>query len=96
MSEDEFERYPLTDWEAVAAALERFAAGGTVEEHDDAITVRTGSAHVTVSADGSVETGMPLHEFESVDVEALYLDAEGGRLQVRDGETGVHYEFRRP
>lgn len=97
MSEDDrFERYPLADWSAVESALDQFGSRGTVEDHDDGITVRTGSAHVTVYRDGSVETGMPLHDFEFDDVEALYLDADDGRLRIRDEETGLSYEFRRP
>lgn len=91
----EFERVPLTEWETVVSALQRFASAGSVEEEADRITVQTGSAHVTVTRDGTVETGMPLHDFSATDVEALYLDVEGGRLQIRDDERG-DYEFRRP
>ncbi len=61
----------------------------------DRITVTVGSAHVTVTRDGYVETGMPLHEFEKGGVETLRFDHEAGHLRIH-GADGLDYEFRRP
>ena len=90
-----FEKVPLGDWDTVVSALAQFGSDGSVDQQDDRITVQTGSAHVTVTRDGTVETGMPLHDFTTTGVEALYLDIEGGRLQIRE-DDGTDYEFRRP
>lgn len=94
--DDGYERIPIADWDAMRSALEAFAAGGTVESDGEALTVRTGSAHLTVTPDGTVTTGMPLHGFEATGVEAVFVDAEGGRIQISDDDRGVAYEFRRP
>jgi uncharacterized protein YraI len=95
-SDDRFERYPVGEWSALVDALERFAAGGTITEEDRRVTIRAGSSRVSVSADGTVETGMPLHEFESSGIDAVYVDESSGRLQIRDPDSGLRYEFRRP
>ena len=95
-TDDGFERYSIGEWSTLVDALERFAAGGTVTEADRRVTIRAGSSRVTVSADGTVETGMPLHEFESAGIDAVYVDEAAGRLQIREPESGLRYEFRRP
>lgn len=92
----DYEQVDIDDWDALTEALRRFAGSGSVEEDEASITVRTGSAHVTVSRDGTVETGMPLHGFEAQHVEALYVDFDRGRIQIRDPQSGLEYEFRRP
>jgi hypothetical protein len=90
-----FDRVPLSDWGAVETHLRRFAVGGHVDRDDDRVSVDVGSAHVTVTRDGRVEAGMPLHAFEAAAIEALYIDDETGRLQIRDDDA-LRYEFRRP
>lgn len=91
--DEEFERVPLDDWAAVVDAVERFAADGAVETDDGSVSAQLGSARVRITRDGAIETGMPLHGFAADGVDAIYVDAERGRLQVREG---VDYEFRRP
>lgn len=91
----DFERFPLDDWTGLVAALERFGGNGSLDQTDTEITIRTGSAHVTVARDGTVATGMPLHDFETT-VDALYIDFEQGRIQIRDETRDLSYEFRRP
>jgi len=95
-TDDGYERYSIAEWSKLVAALERFAAGGTVTVEDRRVTIQAGSSRVTVSADGTVETGMPLHEFESSGIDAVYVDETAGRLQIREPESGLRYEFRRP
>jgi len=94
MAEDDFERVSIEDWDAVVDALERFAAGGTVETDEYSVTAETGSARVRITRDGAVETGMPLHGFAMDGIEAVHVDTERGLLQIREG--AVDYEFRRP
>jgi hypothetical protein len=93
----DFVRVPLSEWEAVVEHLQRFGEPGSVTVGDDRIRVETGSADLAVTRAGRVETGMPLHDFASEGVDALYVDHERGRVQVRGTEeSGLEYEFRRP
>lgn len=93
MDDSDFERVPIDDWPAVVDAVERFAPDGDVETDDDSVSATTGSARIRITRDGAVETGMPLHGFAIDGIEAVYVDAERGLLQIREG---VDYEFRRP
>jgi hypothetical protein len=88
-----YTRVPIADW----AALERHlrAIGGAVETTDEAIRMESGNAHVTVTREGDVDTGMPLHAFEREGVTALYVDTDRGRIRVY-GPDGLAYEFRNP
>jgi hypothetical protein len=87
-------RVRLGDWDTLTDELRRFGQGGEVTVGDDAIRVDLGSAHVEVSRDGRVSTGMPLHDFEREGEVTLAFDHEAGELTVED-ET-VSYTFRRP
>jgi hypothetical protein len=89
----EFERIPIAEWARLQEALGRFCAGG-VEVDGGRLTCRCGSATFTVSRAGDVEAGMPLHGFATSGVEAVGVDATGGRLLVEAGET--QYVFRHP
>lgn len=88
------ERVPLGDWDALADALERFAGADAVDRDGATLSARMGSAHVTLSRDGTVSTGMPLHDFETDAAESLVFDFDTGSLRVITPE--MDYEFRRP
>jgi len=95
------ERVRLDDWDAVRDELRRFGESGDVTVDDDRLRIDFGSAHVEVSRDGSVKTGMPLHDFEREDAEfeqeddvEIVVDHDAGALTV--DADGVTYTFRRP
>jgi len=85
-----------TDREAVRSHLERFAGAGALRERSDGALVADfrGVTHVTISADGRIETGMPLHEFAGAP-DQLVFDHDNGEIHVEIGD-GVAYTFRRP
>jgi len=94
------ERVRLDDWDRAVDELRRFGEAGSVTVGDGRVRVDFGSAHVEVSQDGGVSTGMPLHGFEREggvppegDVE-LVVDHEAGSLAIESGD--VRYTFRRP
>lgn len=87
-------RVKLTDWEQVVDEIERFGQSGTVTTTDQRIRVDFGSAEIEITHDGTVQTGMPLHEFASDGAGEVVLDHDAGTLTV-DAE-GVNYTFRRP
>ena len=82
----------IDDWDAVERGLRGFA--GTVEADDDRLTLRTGSARFAVWRDGTVEAGMPLHDFAAERVERLRFDHDRSRIGL--SSDGVDYEFRVP
>lgn len=88
-------RVPVDDWAALQRHLRRFAGAGDVSVTDDRVVVSTGAARLVVTRDGQLRTGMPLHEFEKADVEALVFDHGDGHVEVT-GPGGLRYEFRRP
>ncbi|WP_336337951.1 hypothetical protein [Haloarcula brevis] len=85
-----------TDRTALRDHLERFAGADAVTEAADG-TLRAdfgGRAHVAVTPDGAIDTGMPLHSFDGTP-ERLVFDHDSGELRVElDGESV--YVFRRP
>jgi hypothetical protein len=86
-------RVPIDDWEKLERHLRE--VDGSVETVDGVIQLRSGSAQFTVTREGDVDTGMPLHAFEREGVEALYVDTERDRIRVY-GPEGLAYEFRSP
>lgn len=96
MADPDTETVDPADSAAVRRALERFAGSGAVSERDDGSLVADfrGTTHVTVRPDGTVETGMPLHEF-SGGPDRLVFDHDGGELRV-ERDDDVAYTFRRP
>jgi hypothetical protein len=88
-----YTRVPIDDW----AELERHLreVEGSVETADGVIQLRSGDAQFTVTREGDVDTGMPLHAFEREGVDVLYVDADRDRIRVY-GPEGVSYEFRSP
>ncbi|WP_318569631.1 hypothetical protein [Salinigranum marinum] len=92
-SDSEFELIPLTEFDRLRDALDRFCAGG-VDGDDERIRCRFGGATFSVSRTGAVEAGMPLHGFEAADVEAIGVDPAAGKLLVET--AAARYVFRHP
>lgn len=93
--DDSYTEVAVADWESVIEQLRRFGEPGTVEVEADRVAVSVGGASVTVTRDGRVETGMPLHGFRLEETETVEFDHDAGQLRVR-GSDGLVYEFRRP
>lgn len=87
-------RIPLGEWGTLTDELRRFGRGGDVTATTDRIRIDFGSAHVAVTRDGTLRTGMPLHDFAHDDAAAVVLDHDAGTLAV--DADGVRYTFRRP
>jgi len=85
------------DRERLLTELERFAPD--VTERPDGTLVATfgGTAHFAVEPDGSVDAGMPLHEFDGP-AQRLTFDHDEGTIEVSftAGDDAVVYTFRRP
>ena len=64
----------------------------TVE--DDRIYIDCGAAHVEVTREGALRTGMPLHGFSHDDTAVIVLDHDAGTLTVDAGTAS--YTFGRP
>lgn len=88
------ERIQLSEWDDVVDELRRFGDAGDVTVDDDGIRLDFGSAHVDISRDGAVSTGMPLHSFELGGDAALVVDHDAGSLTVEAEQ--LRYTFRRP
>ncbi len=87
-------RIQFNNWETVVDELRQFGKTGDVTTKDDWIRIDFGSAHIEVSQDGHVSTGMPLHEFEQKGEVDLVVDHDEGSLTIEADD--VTYTFRRP
>jgi len=87
-------RIRFSEWDGVVEELRRFGSAGDVRTGDDWVRVDFGSAHVELTREGQVSTGMALHEFERTGVEYLVVDHDAGALTVEADD--VSYTFRRP
>ena len=87
-------RVQLNEWETLIDELRRFGRAGDVTATDDRIHIDFGSARVELSRDGTLQTGMPLHDFTHDDTVVVVVDHDAGTLTV-DADT-VSYTFRRP
>lgn len=87
-------RVQLNEWETLIDELRRFGRPGDVTATGDRIRIDFGSARVELSRDGTLRTGMPLHDFTHDDTAAVVVDHDAGTLAV-DADT-VRYTFRRP
>jgi hypothetical protein len=56
-------RVKLDEWDTLTTELRRFGDAGDVTIEDDRIHIDFGSAHVEVARDGTLRTGMTLHNF---------------------------------
>jgi ribosomal protein L21E len=83
----------VTDWDAVTAELERFCTDGTLHVESDMASCTAGDATIEIYANGRVQGGMPLHEFDGR-VDTLEFDHSAGTITVESEE--VRYTFRRP
>jgi hypothetical protein len=90
---DTYTRVPVDDWERLERHLRE--VDGSVETGDGVMQLRSGDAQFTITREGDIDTGMPLHAFEQEGVDALYVDIERDRIRVY-GPEGVSYEFRSP
>ncbi|WP_158055403.1 hypothetical protein [Halorussus halophilus] len=94
MSSD-YERVLISDWHAIVDHLRQFfGTFGAISESDDRLSVAVGNAGFSVTKDGRVTAGMPLHSFEDGAVEALYFDHERDRIRIEGDDRS--YEFRKP
>lgn len=87
-------RVQLTEWETLIDELRRFGRAGDVMVTDNRIHIDFGSARVELSRDGTLQTGMALHDFTHDDTGAVVVDHDAGTLTVDAAE--VTYTFRRP
>lgn len=90
-----YDRVPLDDWAGIEERLRRVAGPGAVTVSGGEIRLASGSATFTVTREGEIDAGMPLHGFAKGGVDALYVDADRGRIRVY-GPGGLAYEFRVP
>jgi hypothetical protein len=87
-------RVRLDEWETLTAELRRFGHAGDLTVTDDRISIDFGSARVELSRDGTLQTGMPLHDFRYDEAVAVVVDHHAGTITV-DADA-VRYSFRRP
>lgn len=87
-------RVELDEWDTLSTELRRFGRAGEITVAADRIHIDFGAAHVEVSRDGALRTGMPLHEFSHDNTAAIVVDHDAGTLTV-DADS-VNYTFRRP
>jgi hypothetical protein len=91
--DDRYEMVRLAEWERLHDALDRFC-NGRVQADAQRIACRMGSATFAVTRDGTVEAGMPLHQFDGEHVDALGFDPDGRSILVTGPD--VRYVFRHP
>jgi len=85
-----------TDRETLRDALAAFAPTVT-ERGDGTFVAEFANAHFAVEPDGTVDAGMPLHDFDGP-AERLVFDHDGGSVDVEfgTGDDALVYTFRRP
>ncbi|WP_266079701.1 hypothetical protein [Haladaptatus caseinilyticus] len=84
-------RVPVSDWDAIADNLHRFASN--VDTNDTRLIARMGVARFTITRDGHVTAGMPLHDFDGR-ADSLVFDHRAGTIRIE--RAGITYVFRRP
>lgn len=84
----------LTDWETVTAELQQFGAAGEVSIGDDSIRVEFSNAYIEVTKEGTISTGMPLHDLEHQGDVSLIIYHENNAISIQTDE--LDYTFRRP
>ncbi len=84
----------LTDWETVTAELQQFGAGGEVSTDGDSIRVEFSNAYIEVTKEGTISTGMPLHDLEHEGDGSLIVDHENNEISIQTDE--FDYTFRCP
>jgi hypothetical protein len=91
-------RVAIAEWETLSEHLEQFCDGAQFSVDAGLATCEFATARFTVSEDGTVEAGMPLHAFEREGVDSLLFYHDRGEVVVEadDDETHLRYTFRRP
>lgn len=84
----------LDQWDTLSTELRRFGRTGDVTISEECIHVDFGSAHIEVTRDGTLRTGMPLHDFAHDNTAVIVVDHDAGTLTVE--ADAVSYTFRRP
>ena len=84
----------LADWDALTSAMMKFDED--VVTTDDRIEVELGTAHIILTRDGTIDTGMPLHSFEhnSADPNEISITVHDDSLEF--GVDKSHYVFKHP
>jgi hypothetical protein len=85
------------DRDRLETALERFAPDVTERANGTLVATFGGTAHFAVEPDGTVDAGMPLHDFDGP-AQRLTFDHDEGTIEVSftAGDDAVVYTFRRP
>lgn len=84
----------LTAWKNLTSELQQFGATGDVTTDDERIRVEFGSAYFEVTKEGTISTGMPLHDLEHSGDVWVTVNHESGSITV-ETDT-LNYTFRRP
>jgi len=83
----------VENWERVVKALKRFGASEVTVE-DNEVRLVFGTAHLSVSRNGTFTAGRALHDVEGGAAETVVVDHEAGAVTLV-GDS-VEYTFRRP
>lgn len=91
-------RVAIAEWDTIREHLAEFCDGAAFTADDERVTCEFANARLTVTADGTVEAGMPLHAFERQGIDSLVFYHERGEVVVEAGDDDSHlrYTFRRP
>ena len=86
-----------TDRAQLRTELDRFAPSVTERADGTLVADFGGRAHFAVEPDGTVDAGMPLHDFDGP-ADRLAFDHDTGAIDVEfdTDETVAVYTFRRP
>jgi len=85
------------DRDRLRTELDRFASNVTKRDDGTLVADFGGRAHFAVEPDGTVDAGMPLHDFDGP-ADRLAFDHKGGSIDVEvdTGDAALVYTFRRP
>jgi len=91
-TDEDTDELSIDDWNAVVSTLDEFA--DDLHETDGGVTCEFDrGARFAVFEDGTVEAGMPLHDFAG-GAETLVVDHDSGSITALG--DGTEYTFRRP
>lgn len=80
-----------SNWERIRKEFRNHFGERDVELDEDLIKYSSGSEHFIIGKEGMVEAGMPLHSFETKDVESVRFEDS----EVTVIKDGTSYVFRR-
>jgi hypothetical protein len=84
----------VDDWAALREQFQRL--DGDLTAGEDRIELQRGSARFAVARDGTIDAGMPLHSLSTDGAAALTFRHDSERIEVRDADGSLTYEFRLP